>query len=803
MQISLNWLKQFVDIKMDPKDLGDLLTLKTAEVEKVENEADSFENIVAGLVITLKKHPNADKLNIAMTSVGKETIQIVCGGANLKEGMYVAVAKPGASVKWHGEGEPIVLEKAKIRGEESIGMICAGCEIGIDDPTAGDHDIMDLSSTKPKPGTPLSEIFQRNDVILEFDNKSLTHRPDLWGHYGIAREIAAITGAKLKPYKTNVKIPTSGKQIKVTVKNSELCQRYCGLIIENVKIEQSPDWLKKLLKAADHGTHNNIVDVTNYISSELGQPMHAFDKKIVDKGIIVRTATKGEKITTLDGKIAKLDETMLVIANQSEPLAIAGVIGGKNSGITDGTKTIVLESATFSSSSIRRTSTKLGIRTDSVQRFEKALDPNMALVAIKKAAELILQICPTAKISGPITDIKSFKNTPLKIALDIKKTGSKIGVELSAKEIKDILESLEFKVLKKNPNTFTVTVPTFRATKDVTQEDDVIEEVARMYGYENITASLPKLPTKLPEENIERFKKHRARELFSLGLGFNEVYNYSFYGIKDIKNCLMSEKGHIKLQNYLSEDQTHIRTTLTPNILKNLQTNSKNYDTIKIYEIGRTYLEIGAFHPLETKRISGAIMQKNPKIDPFFEAKGAVESFLKHFSLEHVNYAKGITNVPYAHPQKAISYIDQNGQTIAVVFGLHPSVQKNLGLEGHKIANFSINLTEALRINQPVKKFQAIPRFPAITMDISVLVDANIEIQTIKDSIVSADKNLITQTDLFDIYQGEGISPDKKAVAFKIILQADDRTLTDEEMTTVQNKIFKNLEAIGGKIRGK
>lgn len=802
MNVSLNWLKQFVDISMDPKDLGNLLTLKTAEVEKVEDAAASLENVVVGHVTTLKPHPNADKLKIAMTSLGKETVQIVCGGANLEEGMYVAVAKPGASVKWHGEGEPVVLEKAKIRGEESFGMICAGCEIGIDDPGAGEKDIMDLSSTKPKPGTPLAEIFGQDDVIFEFDNKSLTHRPDLWGHYGIAREIAAITGKKLKSYKTEIKIPAKGEKIKVEVKNTELCPRYCGLIIENVTIEESPDWMKKLLKAAGHGTHNNIVDVTNYISSELGQPMHAFDQKTVEKGIIVRTAKKGEKITTLENKTVELDDTMLVIANHSDPLAIAGIIGGKNSGITKKTTTIVLESANFDSASVRKTSTKLGIRTDSVQRFEKALDPNMAHTAIEKAAELILKLCPNAKITGPINDVKNFKNTPLKIDLDIAKTSSKIGVDLSATGIKDILEKLEFKVEKKNANTFTVTVPTFRATKDVTQEDDVIEEVARMYGYENIPASLPSLPTKLPEENTERFKKHRARELFSYGLGFSEVYNYSFYGIKDIKNCLMDEGGHLQLQNHLSEDQTHIRTTLTPNLIKNLQLNEKNHDQIKIYEIGRTYIETGDFHPLETKRISGAIMVGKKEEDPFFEAKGAVESFLKRFNLEHVSPAKGIKNVPYAHPQKALSYVDQSGQTLAVVFTLHPVVQKNHGLEGRQIANFSINLTEALKLNPPVKKFQQIPRFPAITIDISVLIDKTTEIRTIEDAIIDADK-LVTQTDLFDIYEGENIDANKKAVAFKVLLQADDRTLTDEEMNNVQKKIFKNLESLGGKIRGK
>jgi len=783
---------------MDPKDLANELTLKTAEVEKVEDQGCSFDNMVAGHVTSIAKHPDADRLQVAQVSVGKENLQIVCGGANLKEGMYVAVTKIGAKVKWHGEGELITLEKAKVRGVESYGMIAAAEEIGLEDKEAGPHDIMDLSSIKPKPGTPLAEIFKKDDVILEFDNKSLTHRPDLWGHYGIAREIAAITGAKLKPYETKVKIPKDGESPKVKVENPELCPRYCGLIINNIKVQESPEWLKERLTATGHSAHNNIVDITNYISTELGQPLHAFDKSHIKGGIIVRTAEKGEKIKTLDKKSRTLDEHMLVIADKEKPLAIAGVMGGENSQISPQTTSIIIESANFNASSIRKTSTKLGLRTDAVQRFEKALDPLLAETAILKAAELILALSPGATIGGPITDIKNFENKALKIALNIAKTQSKIGVEIPAKQIKKILESLEFKVAEKGTTHFTVTVPSFRATKDVTIEDDLIEEVARIYGYENIAPTLPKLEARLPKDNTERFQKHRAREFFSLGLGFNEVYNYSFYGAKEIQNCLMSEEGHIKLQNTLSEDQTHIRQTLTPNLLKNLQLNAKNFEELKIYEIGRTYTDIGEFYPQETKRISGAIMTKSK--NPFYEAKGAVEGFLKQFNIK-ASPAKGIKNTPYAHPQKALSYIDHNGQTVAVVFSLHPIVQKNHDLQGQHIANFSINLTEALKIQNNDKKFKEIPKFPSSTFDVSVLVQKNKEIGELKSAIQKANEKLITDIKLFDIYEGPNLPNDQKSVAFKITLNDPEKTLTDHDLTETQARVFKNLKSIGGIIR--
>lgn len=787
---------------MDPKDLATQLTLKTAEVEGVIEESSQFKNMVVGFVETMIPHPNANKLRIAKTSVGKETLQIVCGGENLKEGMYVAVAKIGAQVKWHGEGELITMERAKIRGEESFGMICAGEEIGIDDATAGPKDILDLSSLKPKIGMSLADLFEKNDTILEFDNKALTNRPDLWGHYGIAREVAALTNAKFIPLVPKVKIPTTGESIKVEIKNTELCPRYCGLIIKNIKVDQSPSWLKKRLKAVGHGAHNNIVDVTNYVMTELGQPLHAFDKNYIKGGIVVRTAQKNEKITTLDDKEHTLSVEMLVIADHEKPVAMAGIIGGKNSGINKNTTEIILESANFHPGNVRKTSTKLGVRTDSVQRFEKSLDSNLAELAIKRAAELILQLCPEACVAGPITDIKNFDEKPLKIDLNIGKAKSKIGVEISTKETKSILESLEFKIKEKSANIFEVEIPSFRSSKDVTIEDDLIEEIARIYGYENIPIVLPKLPARLPIENNERFKKHRTRELFSYALGFNEVYNYSFYGLKELKKCAIPETGHIKLLNYLSEDQTHLRTTLIPNLLKNFQLNAKYFDSVKLYEIGRTYKEIGEFMPLEEKKIGGGILIKEKTDDPFYQAKGATELFFKKFNIS-VKITNGVENLPYAHPIKSVSFLGNNGDTLAQVFMVHPEIIKNHDLEKYSLAMFEINFSKALKLENLEKSYKRLPKFPSIDIDISVLIDKNTEVEKIKNAILEADETLITAAELFDIYEGSNIEKDKKAVAYKVTLQSIERTLTDEEMTQVQQKIFKNLEKLGGIIRGK
>lgn len=801
MYISLNWLKDFVDIpkKLSPEELGQLLTLKTAEVEGVESESKKFENMVAGKVLSIEKHPDADSLQVARVDIGTETIQLVCGGVNLKDGMFVAVTKIGAKVKWHGEGELVTLEKAKVRGIESFGMIAAGSEIGVNDPEAGEKDIMDLSKKAPKPGTPLAEVFAKNDHVLEIDNKSLTHRPDLWGHYGIAREVAAITGTKLKPIEPKVTIPTSGEQVEVKVEDTKLCPRFCTLIIKNVKVESSPSWLTSRLQAIGHGTHGNIVDVTNYVMAEIGQPMHAFDKSKVEGKLIVRRATDQEPLTTLDGKARKLTKEMGIVADEKKALSVAGIIGGENSAIDENTTTIILEAANWHPSILRRASIELGVRTDAVQRFEKSLDPNLPELAIKRAAEIILEICPGAEIAGPMTDISNFDNTPIIVSLDPEKATSKIGVELSGKEMKEILESLEFKVEGENP--MKVTVPSFRATKDVNIEDDLIEEIARIYGYDNIPPTIPTLPARLPSEHLERVKKHKTRELFSYGLGFDEVYNYSFYGESEIKNCLMSEDGHIRLLNYLSADQTHMRTSLIPNLLKNLQHNVKYQDKIKIYEIGRSYKEIGNFMPLEEKWIVGAILVKGASEEPFYQAKGAVEAFAQNFRIE-IEAKKGMDGAPYAHPNQALTYLDHNAQTIAKVFSLHPLVSRNHDLDGYSIALFEINFTEAMKLEPIEKKYQQIPRFPSISIDISVVVDREKEVSTVEKAIRSASPELIVNTELFDIYQGEHIEKGKKAVAFKITLQAKDRTLADEDLSAVQTEIFGNLKKIGGQIRG-
>jgi len=811
MYISLDWLKDFVTIPkgITPEQLANDLTLKTAEVESVSQGGKGLEGVVIGEILEIKNHPNADKLNLAKVNIGKtKPLSLIFGSmVEMKVGYRVPVAVAPTTLP-----TGIAIEKRELRGQPSEGMLCLDQELGFKKEGVS----IQFFSKTIKPGTPLAEALGLSDTVLEFDNKSLTHRPDLWGTYGIAREISAIYKTPLKTGKTECNsdfaIPKKGKTIPVEIKNYKLCPRYCGVLIKNVKVQPSPEWMQKRLKATGHQIYNNIVDVTNYVSAEIGKPIHSFDGKLVEGGIIIRNAKKGEKIKALDGKTYNLKEEMLVIADHKKPIAIGGIIGGANSSVSEKTTELIIESAIFDGAALRRTAMTLGLRTDAVQKFEKQLDPTLALTAAQRAAELILEVSPGAYIAGPITDVKHIDEKPRKITLDLARANSKIGIPIKKTEVKDILKRLGFKVAESARATGTgaleVTVPSFRAQKDVSAEDDLVEEIARLYGYDKIPPMLPKLPTKLPIENVERFMKHDLRKLLSLGLGFDEITTYSFYSKQDLQNCGLNEDIHIQIENFLSEDQTHMRTSLVPNLLKKIYLNSKYFDTFKLFEIGRTYAtykDNKEYFPLEEKWIAGAIVTKaaaNPTSPaPFYEAKGAVIEIIRRLMIPPCKFIKDV-DAPYAHPVASAILMTFKGETLGRIFTLHPQVAKAFGLEKLQVAMFELNYSILSKTEKIKAHFTELPKFPPIIIDVSVIVDETTTIETCVQRITSADKHLIQDVTLFDLYKGENIGKGKKSATFKVVLQAIDRTLTDEEMKQVQEKIFANLKNIGGTIRG-
>lgn len=805
MNISLNWIREFVDLPALPAaEIGWKVTVHTAEVEAVVDEAKNYENMVVGEVMEVKKHPGADRLNLAQVDIGDKQVQVVCGGQNLYSGMKVAVALPGAWVKWHGEGEPVQLSETKIRGEASTGMICAGEEIGLSpDNTAESKEVRihDLSYADAKAGTPLAKALHREDVLLEVDNKSLTHRPDLWSHYGFARELGAIFGKPVKKLDSFLKIKVGEAREKVSVKieDEKMCPRFSACIMTGIKIEESPQWVKARLQSAGMNPHNTIVDITNYVMLELGQPMHAYDRTVVgDDGFVVRYAKKGEKLVTLDETEQKLSEEDPLVCNAAnEPMGIAGIKGGLKSGISENTTEIILESANFDPVVVRKSSMRHQLRTDASQRFEKGLDAGMTEMALKRAIHLIQKLCPHAKVVSEITTAGSWKPKESVILVSPENICKKIGVDISVTEITRILKSLEFGVVKSGKN-LKITVPPHRATGDVDIEEDIVEEVARIYGYDRIPAVRPHQPMQLPLPNEERFYKHRLRDLFALGLGFTEVVNYSFYSKDRLEKCGMTEEGHLKILNYLSEDQTHMRMSLVPNLLAAVAMNNRSFPLMRVFEVGRTYKEIGAFMPLEEKRIAAVVTSED---EPFYLAKGALETFFKKMNVGAYELKPSAAAPSYAHPKKCVD-LAFHGKTIGQLFTLHPAVLKAFDI-GMNTAAFELCFSDLVKSGQKTSRFHPLPKFPGMAFDVSILVDKRNQVGELERVIRSADTEGLMQTvELFDVYEGQGIPEDKKSLSFSVEIRHDDRTLTDQELKAVQDRVFLALEKFGGKIRG-
>ena len=808
MKISLNWLKTFVDIpdSVTPEQLGELLTLHTAEIEGVVDLASEYDKMMIGKVLKVGRHSNADKLVVCQVDIGRtKPVQIVCGGINLFEKMLVPVAIPGAHVRWHGEGDPVKLEEVKIRGEKSFGMICAGEEIGLetDNPKgATEVRIKDLSHLKCKPGTPLAKALHKSDAIFDVDNKSLTHRPDLWGHYGMAREVACLLKKSLKKLDSSLKFKgTPGKKpLKIKIEAPDGCPRFSGCIITNLEIKESPDWMKAHLEAADVRPINNIVDVTNYVLLELGEPMHSYDRGFIKNDtLIARFAKKGETLETIDHKTRKLTaEDLLICDGSNEPVALAGIMGGVGSEINDKTTEIILEAASFHASTIRRTSTRHGLRSDSSQRFEKGLDPALTEIAIKRAISLLQETCPNLKIASPIVTKGTWKEPKIQMTVDPAVINNKIGVTIKTTEMKRILTSLEFGVTEAGRK-LKIQIPSHRATGDVDIEEDITEEIARIVGYDAIPAEMPHLPINLPIENQERFHKHATRNILSANLGFTEVMNYSFYNEEVFQKFGLEDMRHIKVLNPLSVDQTHMRTSLVPGMLKSITQNQKNFPEMKLFEVGHTYQEVGEYMPLEEKWLIGAIATQAKK-EVFYEIKGAFEAFQKTFRAPNVTLRDCHTPPPYAHPKKCLE-IMMRGQNIGHVFILHPAVTKELNLE-HLVGIFEVNFTRLVEHGREPSIFQPLPKFPSIVFDVSFLIDRKSRAADIEKAIKNGDPHkLIHSVNLFDIYEGKNLAQDKKSLAFSVELRHNERTLNDQEFQDTQKAVFKEIEKLGGAIR--
>lgn len=726
MKFSYSWLREMVDgLTEPPKELMRLITLKTAECEGLEEVGALLARACEARIVTVEPLGKNQKAVVATENYGIKTV--VCGAPNCRPGLRTIY---------------VPLGKKTIEGVESDGMLASAAELGISRDHAG---IVELNET----------LRLAPDSVIEVDNKSLTHRPDLWGHYGMAREVAAITGRKLlDPVRETLALDP---QIKVTIEDYALCPRYSALIFENVTIQPSPLWLQYRLEAIGLNPISNIVDVTNFVMAELSQPMHAFDADKLHGGqIIVRTAHPGEKMTALNGETYELDPSNLVIADPNGAVALAGVIGGAGSAISATTTRIVLESACFNASSVRKTSSKLRLRTDASQRFEKAQDPVNTVRGLARALELLKEVSPGIRLVGGLADAYQPAKPLPPIKLDLAWLNRKLGCEVPAAEVRRILEALEFKV----DEAFNVTVPSWRATKDVSIQEDLVEEIGRMIGYDSITPVAPLSPARVPPENPERAFHHRVREM-AAAQGFTEVYNYSFISEESAK--MFGFTNLVEVQNPIASDQNYLRPSLLPGILKNIHDNARHFDSFRFFEIGN---EVHPDH--ETPHFVAVIFSRDTQL---LELKRLAECLLPGVAVDPT------TPRSFEHPQRAARV-----GNIGRLFEFHPKF-----VENGRAAVLDLNLN---LLNQPHEvRYQPLRRFPESAFDLSFIVPERTLIADVQAAVPKLPEILSVA------FLREFALPEaQRSLTYRFTLGAADRTLTSEEVAAIREKILAALQ---------
>lgn len=794
MYLSLNWVKNWIKLPdLSKEEIGQDLTMKTVEVESVIDQRADFENIVVGRVKAIARHPQADRLQVVEVDIGDGIQKVVCGGTNLRVGMLVAFAKIGARVKWHGQGEHVTLAKAKIRGVESSGMIASASEIGLSNlfPQASEYEILDLSDFKKiKPGQNLATALGLDDVVIDIENKSINHRPDLWGQYGLARELAAIYKTKIRDYKITNLTYKNNLKIKVTVEDQDNCYRYMALALSNVKVQESPWWLKVRLYSAGLRPINNIVDVTNYVMYELGQPLHAFDAaRVTDHHIFVKKSSAKEKFVTLDGQTRKLPIGALMIADSAKNLAIAGIMGGQNSEISAETTDIILESASFKASNIRRSSQLLGLRSESSARFEKSLDPLFCESALAKAAQMILALCPESFVSSHLVDINH--NPFKKISLEVPENliNQRFGSVIPTSEIKDILKRLQFEVRHKS-KIFYITVPTWRSTKDISIPEDIVEEVARIYGYDNLQTSLPNISLQNPVFDIATQAGQNIKNWLALAQGYTEIYTYPFASTLWSQKLGFDLSKQIKVKNALNPETNYLNISLLPNIFKAAEDNSRFYSDFKIFELQRVFDKSakGFYHLDQTKKkflpkqdyyLCGVEASKNDTGNLFLSIKGLMQSLVDY---ANIKWNAERTSLPYAR----LAFCLKHQDIVWGHFGVITHDKINIGF-------WEINFSLLIKYISNKSDYKKLARFPGIRRDMAIVVDKNILWQDLQDAI-SKVSPLIRSIVPFDVFEGRHIEAGKKSVAFHLEFRSDDKTLESEDIDEIMKNLAEVLE---------
>ena len=797
MKASLEWLQEYSDIDVNCLELGDILTMTGSKVEEVIQKGNDIKNVVVGKILEIEKHPDADKLVITKVDVGNNILQIVTGANNIKVNDIIPVAKDGAELP-----NGVKIKTGKLRGIESCGMMCSVGELNLsisDYPEQIEDGIMILGKKYEKDlGKDIVEVLDLKEEIIDFE--ITPNRPDCLSIEGLGRETAASLDKPFKNPRKNIdelQIPNK-KEIEgltVDITAPELCYRYIARVVKNVKVGPSPDWMKKRLKACGIRSINNIVDITNYVMLEMGQPMHAFDiNSISGKHITVRRAKNGEKITTLDETERVLDENDLVIADDKKAVAIAGVMGGLNSEIEKDTQTVVFESAMFYGGNIRKTAKKVGLRTESSARYEKGLSSENTLRAINRAVELVELLGAGDVVEGKI-DVYPTKQKINKIKLDVDKINTLLGTNISKQEMINILEKLDIKV----ENDMAI-APYFRM--DLEFVADIAEEIARFYGYDKLETTLVRAGTTIGVRTKEQKIENKIQEILVTN-GLSEIYTYGFLSEKDLEKSKIKKElidNAITIINPLGDEFKLMRPTTIPSMMQILAgNNNKKNQNVKLFDISRNYKNIDnqvekGEVPLQENILT--IGMYGEDVD-FYTLKGLVENILEAANVNRYDIERETTNESY-HPGRCAN-LKVGIDTIATFGEVHPEVLMNYEIN-KRVYLAEINITKIVKYSKANKKYTEVPKFPAAERDIAVIVDEDVQVGDIEKAITKKCKRLLKgqkgleELKLFDIYRDEKIGENKKSVAYSLIFRDKTKSLSDDEINPVMEEITKELE---------
>jgi len=806
MLLSYRWLGRHVDLSgISPEELAENLTLSTAEVEAIRPFAPHLADVVVGHVTQRDAHPDADKLCVCTVDVGSgEQLRIVCGAPNVDAGMKVAVATTGTVLPGG-----IKIKKSKIRGVESRGMICSVRELEIGD----DHSGIWVLPEEAVIGEPVRAALGLEDWVIELDNKSITHRPDLWGHRGIAGELAAIFERELRPLDTSMPETGHGAPYPIRVDSPD-CPRYVGLSIDGARALPSPGWLQWLLLAVDQRPIDQIVDLSNFVMLDLGQPNHTFDRGALSpEGIVVRNARAGETLTTLDGTERKLVAADLLICSGDAPVALAGIMGGEGSKVGEATDSLLLEVANFAPAVVRRTAMRIGLRTDASARFEKSLDPNLPMRAAGYFARLLSDLQPDVRFPAAPTDVGAWTDPAHTLSLSGDRVRALLGTEVPDDAIESILLRLRFGV-SRSGGTLEVRVPAERATKDITIAEDLIEEVGRIHRYGEIPEQILRGAIAPPPYDARRTIVRRIKDRLAGGARFHEVLSYSFVSDELLAKTGQADEPHVRLVNPVVEQESRMRRSVLPSLFPRLAPNRRNRDDVRLFEIGKGYRPEHANERGEPQEVHLlALAWATPPVakkaafdaNRLSQVQGVVTDLFRALGLRAPEWRTELERPTWAHPTRCLGgFFGDEPEPGAVIADLEPGLARALGLDGElasDVAVCEVSIDALLALAPEPFHYTPIPRYPAIKVDVAVALDADRPAADVVRAIEKAGKGLAKEIELFDVYRGDSIGAGRKSLAYHVLLASDAKTLTDTDAQKFLKRFERLVAEVGGELR--